>query len=178
MGWDPEQKIYTKAGDRLTTSLPRNSRISKSDDRLQLLGTIDELTSALGIVRAESDCNDFKRFILRIQQNLMSIMGGTADGFMHTTLFPMHEVEILEKAIDKIENSYEHENHFVCPGDTLRGAHLDMARTIARRAERCMAECYQSGKLIFPDTVTSYVNRLSDYLYVAARLADMQGRQA
>lgn len=176
MGWNPEQKIYTRTGDRLTTSLPRISRVSKSDDRLWLLGTIDELTSALGIVRAESDCTDFQRFILRIQQNLMTIMGGAADGFVHAEPLQEHEVELLEKAIDKIESSYEHENHFVCPGDTLRGAHLDMARTIARRAERCMAECYQNGKLNFPDTVTGYMNRLSDYLYAAARLADRQGK--
>lgn len=176
MSWDPNQKIYTKTGDGLTTSLPRISRVSKADDRLQLLGTIDELTSHLGVVRAESDCTEFQRFILRIQQNLLKIMGGIADGFVHTEPFSPHETEILEKAIDRIETSYVHENHFVYPGDSLRGAHLDVARTVARRAERCMAVCDQSRKVLFPEPVRTYMNRLADYLYAAARLADEQDR--
>ena len=81
MAWDSNQKVYTKTGDKLMTSLPRLPRVSKADKRLQLLGTIDELSSHLGVIRAESDKQEIKAYILKVQQTLIGVMGGIADNF-------------------------------------------------------------------------------------------------
>lgn len=170
MAWDSNQKVYTKTGDKLMTSLPRLPRVSKADKRLQLLGTIDELSSHLGVIRAESDKQEIKAYILKVQQTLIGVMGGIADNFRHSQVLTIEDVEAMERVIDTIEGAYVRENRFYCPGETIKGAHIDVARTVARRAERCMAECVR--QIDFPDAVLQYMNRMADFLYVLARFED------
>ena len=170
MAWDADKKVYTKTGDKLMTSLPRMPRISKADKGLQLLGTIDELSSNLGVIRAESDKQEIKAYILKVQQKLIGVMGGIADNFRHGKVLTVEDVEAMERVIDTIEGAYVRENRFYCPGETIKGAHIDVARTIARRAERCMAEC--AKQIDFPDEVLQYMNRMADFLYVLARFED------
>lgn len=165
-----ESKIYTKTGDKLTTSLPNRGRVSKGDDILQLLGAMDELNSQLGVVRAECECPDLARFILRIQENILKISGAIACNFRQGPGVEDKEVQLLEKAIDNVEMTFVREKRFHCPGETLRGAHMDVARTVARRAERLMAVCEK--KISFSMQTLQYINRLSDYLYVLARQTD------
>ena len=169
-----ENKIYTKTGDKLTTSLPNRGRVSKGDDIIQLLGTLDELNSQMGVVRAECECPDLARLLLRIQENILKISGAIACNFRQGPGVEEKEVQLLEKAIDNIEMSFVREKRFHCPGETLRGAHMDVARTVARRAERLMALC--DRKLSFSAQSLQYINRLSDYLYVLARQTDAAKR--
>ncbi len=156
----------------MTTSLPNRGRVSKGDDILQLLGTLDELNSHIGVVRAETACPDLKRLLLRIQENIIVICCGIACNFRKGPILEAKEVELLEKAIDNIEMSFTREKRFHCPGESLRGAHMDVARTVARRAERHFAICEK--KISFPPEVLQYINRLSDYLYLLARRTDAE----
>lgn len=170
MAWDANSKVYTKTGDKMRTSLPRVARVSKADNRLHLLGTIDELSSHLGVIRAESDKQEIKAFILKVQEKLIGLMGGIADNFCHGVSLTEEDVTAMEGVIDTIEGAYVRENRFYCPGETIKGAHIDVARTVARRAERYMAMCER--QIDFPDVVLQYMNRMSDFLYVLARYTD------
>ena len=146
--------IYTKTGDRGTTSLMNGISVSKSDDRIELLGTIDELNSHIGLAKVLADAA-LKEQLSHIQKNLMQIMAGVADPRCMDYRFSADETSALEQEIDRIENSFPRAKEFVLYGGCEQSARLDVARAVARRAERLQ-----------------YINRLSDYLYMCARYAD------
>ena len=161
--------VYTKTGDRGTTSLANGLSISKSDDRIELLGTIDELNSHIGLAKVLSD-SALKDRLSHIQRNLMQIMACVADPRNMDYRFSSDETKELEEEIDRIENSFPRAKEFVLYGGCELSARLDVARAVARRAERRFRKVEQNYGA--DAKAMQYVNRLSDYLYMCARYAD------
>ncbi len=162
-------KIYTKTGDSGSTFLMNNVRVSKSDDRIELLGTIDELNSHLGLAKVAADLVT-KETLSRIQGELMSLMAGIADPRNQKYKVKEDQISFLEQEIDRIETSFEREKKFVLYGGCEFSARLDVARAVARRAERCFRKV--SLRYGADANALRYLNRLSDYLYISARYAD------
>ena len=161
--------IYTKKGDSGKTSLMNGGSISKSDDRIELLGTIDELNSAIGLAKVVSEAPDKEKLSL-IQRELMQIMAGIADPRNRDYRVNEDQVNALESQIDQMESFFPRGKEFVLYGGCELSARLDMSRAIARRAERRFQKVSQYHSV--DPKAMQYVNRLSDYLYVMARYAD------
>ncbi|NCC42299.1 MAG: cob(I)yrinic acid a,c-diamide adenosyltransferase [Clostridia bacterium] len=168
-------KIYTKAGDAGTTSLVHTKNIAKSDDRVEVMGTIDELTSHIGLVKGKISSQQTVGFLETIQKTLMTIMAGIADSY--NTQYKLKEASIneIEKEIDKMEASFERPKHFILPGTNPLSAQIDVARCVARRAERCLSAV--SIKFGSDTGAKKYLNRLADYLYILARYYDAASDQ-
>ena len=164
-------QIYTKNGDKGTTSLVHSKNLSKSDDRICLVGTIDELTSHLGLVRSMMESEpETAAFLTGIQKTLMTIMAGVADPYKKDYRIDDEEVLSLEREIDRLEALFERPRHFIIPGDHPLSARIDVARTVARRAERALA--LVSVRFGAESGSKRYMNRLADYLYILARYED------
>lgn len=162
--------IYTKNGDKGTTDLIRTKNVSKSDDRIGLVGTIDELTSHLGVVKTMIHDGDVLRNLEDIQETLIKVMAGVADPFNREYHISDDKTEFLEKEIDRMESLFERPKKFILPGGNRLSAEMDVARTVARRAERALAAV--SVKFGADAGTKKYMNRLADYLYVLARYTD------
>lgn len=162
--------IYTKTGDNGSTRLMKLQNVSKSDDRIQLLGNIDELTSNLGLIKASMDLEEIRTEMERIQKNLMTIMAGIADQFNQQHKVNEEEVTHLETEINRMEASFPRKNEFILPGQTKESAQIDVARTVARRAERWLT--IVDRKFNVEQGFKKYMNRLADYLYMLARYTD------
>ena len=160
-------KIYTKAGDngRSNTitrySLPKNSPI------FELLGALDELNSYLGVAKQKS-FKGITDIIEEIQKDLIELSGEIAGG---KKFADKKQIEKLEKSIDKIETAIPQFDGFIIPGKTELGALMDVCRTITRRAERAAVASQQKGGIT--KELLAYLNRLSDLLFVLARLCDL-----
>ena len=162
-------KIYTKNGDKGRTSLGNGDSVFKTDARIELLGTVDELSSHLGLVKTVS-CPRFQEQLSRIQKTLIRLMAGIADARNPAYQMKEEEIDYLEKRIDKWENSFPRAKEFVLYGGCEQSARLDVARAVARRAER---QYHRAAQIYGGDEAAArYLNRLSDYLYMAARYAD------
>ena len=161
--------IYTRQGDGGRTSLMNGASISKSDDRIELLGTIDELSSAIGLAKVLSE-DPLKEALSQIQRELMSIMAGIADPGNRDYRVRDEQITELEKRIDHLESSFPRARSFVLYGGCELSARLDMARAITRRAERRFQKTAQYYGA--DPKALQYINRLSDYLYMEARYAD------
>lgn len=165
-------KVYTKTGDKGTTSLVGGSRVSKDDPRLEAYGTIDELNSWLGFILAYpiSD-NTTERFLTVTQHRLFDIGAALAtemDSQWKPTELSDKDIEAIEKEIDRMEAILPSHNQFILPGGTQLSAITNVARTIARRAERRIIALPQEtapGQV----KIIKFVNRLSDYLFVLSR---------
>ena len=164
-------KIYTKKGDKGKTSLINEIEVSKSDERIELLGTIDELSTAIGFAKVVLD-KEAKEDLSSIQKELMFIMAGIAD--VNNPMYQVDEDEIhaLEAKIDEIENSFEREKKLVLYGECETSARLDLARVAARKAERYFWKIQKEYNLDI--MAIQYMNRLSDYFYVLARFEDFK----
>lgn len=162
--------IYTKGGDRGTTSLVRTKNVSKSDDRIRLVGTIDELTSHLGLVKTMIKDEETIRQLEKIQRILITVMAGVADPYNKEYKLEEHEEEFLEQEIDRMEGLFQRPKEFILPGQCRLSAELDIARTVSRRAERALAAV--SVKFGADNGAKIFMNRLADYLYVLARYID------
>ena len=161
--------IYTKTGDNGTTSLLNNARVPKFDERVELMGNIDELNSQLGLVKVLM-CEKGTENIETIQKDLMQIMSGIADLSNAKYKVSDEMIAALEEKIDKTENLFPREHKFVLYGGCEASARIDIARAVARRVERrfCkVKQIYDADK-----KAIMYINRLSDYLYVLARYVD------
>lgn len=164
-------KIYTKQGDSGTTSLMNGIRVSKDDERMELLGTIDELSSHIGLAKVVAD-SELSDRLSKIQGELIQMMAKIADPRNAKYSFTDAQVLYLEKQIDRLEDAFSRKKEFVLFGGCEVSARLDVARSIARRAERCF---YRVSKKYNTDAkALQYINRLSDYLYIEARHADYQ----
>ena len=164
-------KVYTQKGDNGRTSLLNGTGVLKTDDRIELLGTVDELSSHIGLAKVLAG-EQLRTELTHIQKNLMLIMSGVADPMKKDYRFDEKETEVLEQWIDRIEDSFPRVKDFVLYGGCEQSARLDVARAVARRAERRFRVVAQ--KYVADKKAMQYVNRLSDYLYVAARYADYQ----
>lgn len=166
-------KVYTKKGDNGRTSLLNGTSVLKTDDRIELLGTIDELNSHIGLAKVLAD-EELRKQLTHIQRVLMGAMAGVADPMKKEYRFDEKEVEKLESWIDDMEDSFPRVKDFVLYGGCEQSARLDVARAVARRAERRYRTVAQ--KYVADRKAMMFVNRLSDYLYVAARYADYKAQ--
>ena len=162
--------IYTKGGDKGTTSLVHTKNVSKSDDRIQLVGTIDELTSHLGLVKTMLKDEETIRFLEKIQRTLITVMAGVADPYKRDYRIDDVKTEYLEDEINRMEGLFQRPREFILPGKCRLSAEMDVARTVARRAERVLAAV--SVKFGADNGAKKYMNRLADYLYILARYTD------
>ena len=160
-------RLYTKTGDCGESSLINGKKLEKSSCIFDVLGLLDELSSVLGLVKAADTNKVFYEFIEEIQIKLMKLMAGVAAEDMSNKISDK-EIEILENEIDRLFD--EKDFSFVLPGKSELSARLDFARTVARNAERAMV-CAKKEFKICP-SYFKYINRLSDYLYAAARYTD------
>lgn len=159
-------KIYTKGGDAGETSLLGDERVRKDDPRIEAYGTVDETSSAIGVARAVDPDSDLDTRLHEIQTDLFQIgacLASTTDDFRGVAA---DRVTALEQSIDEMEATLEPLTSFIFPGGSEAGALLHFARTVCRRAERLVSalEIDQRG-----EHTIIYLNRLSDWLFVAAR---------
>lgn len=166
-------KIYTRTGDKGTTSLVGGKRVSKTDPRLDAYGTIDELNSFIGLMLSAMDGKAESAENIRwIQQKLFNIGGCLATD---TTSFQLPDsckiltpdVERMEHMIDALTDGLPEQRSFILPGGTQAASYAHVARTVCRRAERLVLELPDDAKA--PSELLQYINRLSDYLFVLAR---------
>ena len=170
--------VYTRGGDAGQTSLLGGVRVDKDDLRIEVYGTMDEGTSALGLARATTQYDDLCRHIIDLQGELIPVMseaafvpGGKALKFELPRVQPS-QVERLERLIDQYNAEWIQTGQFVRPGGAPASAALDMARAIFRRAERRLVELNRR-EAVNPHLM-KYVNRLSDLLYVLARIDEQR----
>lgn len=165
-------KIYTKTGDDGTTGLIGGSRVKKYDLRLEAYGTIDELNSAIGVVRSAELISDVDAVLHKIQNklfNIGSLLASDENGEAFTASLAIREQDIkdLETAIDVYEELLPKLTHFVLPGGNFASAQCHVARTVCRRAERRILEFAEHSKV--KNEILIYINRLSDFLFVLSR---------
>ena len=173
-------KIYTRTGDDGTTGLIGGSRTPKSDPRLDCCGTLDELNAALGwtAVAAQRDC-DVPPTLHQIQNELFTIGSHLATpdpaAASAARLPPLDETMIsrLEMQIDAAESTLPPLRQFILPGGTELAARLHLARTVCRRAERLIVAFSHDRPV--STIILTYLNRLSDWLFVHARRANQEG---
>jgi cob(I)alamin adenosyltransferase len=164
-------KIYTRTGDTGETSLFGGSRIAKNDPRIEAYGTIDELNSFLGIARASWDSSPLDAQLQRVQSDLFDIGAYLASpGTERYRSVDANRIEELEQGIDSMEADLQPLTTFIVPGGSPAAAQLHVARTVCRRAERRVVALEQSS--VEMRTTIAYLNRLSDFLFVAARYAN------
>ena len=163
-------KIYTKTGDAGQTSLFDNTRVSKADPRVDAYGEVDELNACVGVVRAAGVPDDIGALLDQIQLKLFALGARLADpaakiaARVTKATITEADVTVLEQAIDRLETELPPLRAFILPGGTPAGAALHLARTVCRRAERRAVTL--DG--VEPILIT-YLNRLSDCLFVVAR---------
>ena len=164
-------KIYTRTGDHGQTSLFGGARVPKNDARIEAYGTIDELSSHLGIARTTMLPAEVDAILHQVQIDLFEVGAHLASP--GTSRFPGVDtacIDKLEQAIDAMERELSPLTTFILPGGSSTAAHLHVARTVCRRAERRVVALRDES----PATLSTiaYLNRLSDYLFVAARFAN------
>lgn len=175
-------KIYTKTGDKGTTALGMGGRVAKSDLRIAAYGTVDETNAAVGLARLHTK-GDLDAALERIQNDLFDLGADLCvPESAHKSDTPAlrivdTQVVRLEREIDILNAELEPLTSFVLPGGTEAAAFLHLARTICRRAERLMVELGARGGETVNDAALRYINRLSDFLFVASRWANDKGAQ-
>jgi cob(I)alamin adenosyltransferase len=175
MADDPRPKIYTRTGDAGETSLFDGTRVPKSDARVEAYGDVDELNACLGAARAAGLDPDVDGALARIQRDLFAVGARLADpahriaGRVERAVVSPEDVARLEGWIDRHEGELAPLRRFVLPAGTPAAAALHVARTVCRRAERRIVSLGPDA--VEPLTV-AYVNRLSDLLFVLARVAN------
>ncbi len=173
-------KIYTRTGDKGTSSLFTGKRVSKSDPIFEVLGSVDILSSAIGLSTASLIKNTPTiQQLISIQSRLQDLNSHIATprsdkitkGVLARTLFSYSHVEQLEKWIDGMDTELTPLTKFILPGGSLASAHLHISRGFCRSAERRCVELFEIDSN-YDVSVLKYLNRLSDYLFTAARFAN------
>ena len=175
-------KIYTRTGDDGTTALGSGERRKKYDLRIAAYGTLDEVNAALGIARLHTGADaGLDAALARIQNDLFDLGAdlctpgkGRGPGGARLTVTDK-QVTWLESEIDRLNAELQPLRSFVLPGGSAAAAYLHLARTMCRRAERLIAELKDKADESVTPEVLKYVNRLSDFLFVAARYANDKG---
>ncbi|MDO5648420.1 cob(I)yrinic acid a,c-diamide adenosyltransferase [Paracoccus sp. (in: a-proteobacteria)] len=173
-------KIYTRTGDKGDTALSDGSRVAKHDARVEAYGTVDELNATLGLCRLHADVTMGDRLAV-IQNDLFDLgadlsrpnMAADSDAGYPVLRMIDAQVDRLETEIDAMNAPLEPLRSFILPGGSVLAAHLHLSRTVARRAERCATRLAQADDA--NPAAIRYLNRLSDWLFVAARVANENG---
>lgn len=165
-------KVYTKTGDKGTTSLIGGTRVAKNNVRLEAYGGVDELNSYLGMIRSFPIHKTSLDELICIQQTLFSVGGNlatdtTVEGLKIKLGVNETDIEFLEKAIDCMDSELPPLQNFVLPGGNQVVSFCHIARTVCRRVERCILT--MNGEYPVDILILRYINRLSDYLFVLSR---------
>lgn len=169
----PKSNLYTRGGDRGTTSLVGGTRVAKSAPRLHAYGTIDELNSQIGLLICETEASNEQLHTLQfIQHKLFSVGGYLATEvdspyYKHGCSIEERHIEHLEREIDKVDATLPPLNRFVLPGGNRPAALAHVCRTVTRRAERLICEVNECEPI--DERVLRFVNRLSDYFFALSR---------
>lgn len=166
-----QMKVYTKTGDKGTTSLIGGKRVLKSDLRIEAYGTIDELMAYTGLLYDQLKNNDDKRLFLIIQDRLMTcatILATDCDDCdIKLPEIDNEDIELLEKEIDRLDKKLPLLTKFILPGGHTTVSFCHIARTVCRRAERIVIRVNQEKNDV--DFVVKYLNRLSDFFFILSR---------
>lgn len=173
-------RIYTRSGDEGQTSFGQGKRLPKSAPRIEAIGSVDELSSWLGRSLAQSTVGSFTAVQQRLGQQLPEIQSDLFligaelgdDQPSPTTQLPAAAVGRLEQWIDQLEALVPPLHHFILPGGSLVAADLHIARTVCRRAERCVVRLAEQETV--RSELVAYLNRLSDYLFTLARWVNQE----
>ena len=177
-------KIYTRTGDDGTTGLGTGIRVPKHHARIAAFGTVDETNAAIGVARLELEPADSEidKMLERIQNDLFDLGAdlcvpetGSDEPGAALRIIPA-QVERIEQEIDKLNADLEPLRSFILPGGTRAAAALHMARTICRRAERLMGALAVMEDETVGEAALHYINRLSDFLFVASRIVNDKGK--
>ena len=165
--------VYTRTGDTGETGLIGGGRIAKDDLRMEAVGAVDELNACLGVCRTHLPSGGLDSMLEGIQRHLFDAgaeLGSPRDGRYYRPAFREEDVERLERSIDEQTEALEPLRNFILPGGSPLAAHLHYARTVCRRAERAILRLHHRDGVEALTLV--YFNRLSDWLFVAARTAN------
>lgn len=173
-------KVYTRTGDEGMTSLVGGIRIKKSSIRLEAYGTVDELSAHLGLLVAMMPDGADRNTVIRVQNNLFNVCTHLATDQSQTPLYPSAhlasgEIAFLEQEVDRMMGLLPEYQGFILPGGTPVAAQAHVARTICRRAERRIAELAEGAAV--GEEIQQYINRLSDYLFVLAKIINFNSNQ-
>jgi cob(I)alamin adenosyltransferase len=172
-------RIYTRTGDDGTTALGSGERRPKYDLRVAAYGTVDETNAAIGVARLHVEDATLDAMLGMIQNDLFDLGADLAvpqrDGKAERLRVLSSQVERLERDIDALNEKLSPLTSFVLPGGTAAAAYLHLARTICRRAERMIVELASQPNEPVGDAAVQYMNRLSDFLFVASRAANHDG---
>ncbi|MFL5128661.1 cob(I)yrinic acid a,c-diamide adenosyltransferase [Microvirga sp. RSM25] len=174
-------RIYTRTGDKGTTALAAGGRRPKHDLRIEAFGTVDETNACIGLVRLHTAGHEIDAMLGRIQNDLFDLGADLATVETDKPL-PYEPLRITQAQVDRLEQEIDRLNaelsvlrSFVLPGGTPAAAALHLARTVCRRAERLVVELMEKPEeKVSPESV-KYLNRLSDFLFVASRYANDKG---
>lgn len=173
-------KIYTKTGDKGDTSLFGGQRVPKDALRIEAYGTVDELNSVLGIVRADNTDTEIDSVLGQVQNQLFDLGADLAtprsSNSKKIRRIEPSDANALEKLIDSMETNLKPLKSFILPGGSPVAARLHFARTVCRRAERAVVRLSRNEDI--GDDLTVYLNRLSDLLFVLARRANQLAQVA
>ena len=166
-------KIYTKTGDKGSTSLIGGTKVSKSHMRIEAYGTVDELNSYVGLCRDLLDNEEMRAELQEIQDRLFTIGSSLAcdpnkEPLLKIPDLKESDLQFLEQSIDKMNEVLPVMKSFILPGGHPTVSHFHVARCICRRAERACVRLQAENQEIEP-LIIKYLNRLSDYLFVVAR---------
>jgi cob(I)alamin adenosyltransferase len=170
-------RIYTRTGDDGTTALGTGARRKKYDLRVEAYGTVDEVNATIGLVRLHTQGAELDAGLARIQNDLFDVsadlcLAEKGPGGARLTVTDA-QVAWLETEIDRLNADLAPLKSFILPGGSPASAFLHLARTVCRRAERIMVELKDKEGVSEPSL--RYINRLSDYLFVAGRFANDKG---
>jgi cob(I)alamin adenosyltransferase len=176
-------KIYTRTGDNGTTGLVSGPRRLKNDLRVEAYGAVDEANAFVGLARQHtSDIPELDAMLMRVQNDLFDLGAdlatpdtGDKPAYEPLRIVPA-QVARIEEEIDRLNADLEPLRSFVLPAGSAASAALHVARTVARRAERQMVALNDTESEIVSREALAYINRLSDFLFVAARWANEKGR--
>lgn len=168
-------KIYTKTGDEGETGLLGGVRVSKSHVCIEVCGELDELNSMIGLVRSGEISADLGEILLQIQNDLFDLGGRVAGSLGETKKLPgfaQGRVDFIERNIDSLQEKIPELKQFILPDGGAEGCRLHLARAICRRAERSLVGLRKLETRCDLNLELVYLNRLSDFLFVAARYAN------
>jgi cob(I)alamin adenosyltransferase len=177
-------KIYTRTGDAGETGLFDGTRVPKSDPRVAAYGDVDELNAWLGLARSALVDDELRSMVERIQRDLFAVGARLADPAhriaerVTKAAVTAGDIARLEEWIDRLDATLPPLRRFVLAGGSTAGATLHVARTVCRRAERGIVALAAHGGVSLEPEVLTYVNRLSDFLFVAARAANHRAGSA
>lgn len=170
-------KIYTKTGDGGETGLPGGTRVEKNSALPEACGAVDELNASIGLARSEALPHNLDTMLESVQHRLLAAGAELADVEGVSTGYRRigdEEVEAVEAVIDRHQEALPLLKSFVVPGGTRASAGLHYARTVCRRAERRVVALHRGGRRKVSPVLIKYLNRLSDMLFVFARVVNAE----